>query len=159
MSDHVRRIEQVEGKVKLLKEDGAAKDDLKKLRAETKKVYVSRRSSSLSYCRGRGRARANPRRLSLPASSSPSINLLVCRTLCGSRSWSEYLQLSNIRVFVLIIPPCLAFRSRFPQREDAHRRSGARHRTRHQKEHLPNRLDLNNHHELALVVLQSFRRA
>ncbi|KAL7418099.1 hypothetical protein BDY24DRAFT_411205 [Mrakia frigida] len=43
MSDHVRRIEEVEGKVKQMREDGAGKEDVKKLRQETKKVYDSLR--------------------------------------------------------------------------------------------------------------------
>jgi hypothetical protein len=50
MADHVKRIEAVEKKVKLLGEEGAVKEDVKKLRAETKKVYVSQVITSLS-CR------------------------------------------------------------------------------------------------------------
>lgn len=45
MSDHVRRIEEVEGKVKQIKEEGASKEDVKKLRQETKKVYASHLST------------------------------------------------------------------------------------------------------------------
>jgi len=48
MSDHVRRIEEVEGKVKQIKEEGASKEDVKKLRQETKKVYVSEKLSARS---------------------------------------------------------------------------------------------------------------
>lgn len=41
MADHVKRIEEVERKVGELTEQGAGKEDVKRLRGETKKVYVS----------------------------------------------------------------------------------------------------------------------
>lgn len=47
MANHVRRVEEVEARLERVKGEGAQKEDLKKLRADSKKSYVGPRPFTL----------------------------------------------------------------------------------------------------------------
>lgn len=54
MSNHLQRIEAVEKELKRLSSTSAVKEDVTKLRAEMKQVYVSPCLSFLEHCRAWG---------------------------------------------------------------------------------------------------------